>query len=179
MSAIFENKLRTHEDGDVTPPTPHPAPITLMPLPSVPKQETKSKTVIDNVYADPIDCLHAPVVSTSLYVDPACVLPLKPPGNGDPTLTKQHSVYAEVYDKVSGEESTASADRRADDEPIYSEPVKEEEKEKEEKKEEDPFAHLYAQVCKTNKRSPSPQPRPKVKETDLDGDIIYENLGII
>lgn len=173
VSAIFESKLKTQEDESAA---SHPAPITLMPLPSLPNQETTSKSVVDNVYADPIDCIRAPVVNTSLYVDPASVLPLKPPGNAKTTVPEQHTDYAEVFDRVSLGQRV-SADGFAEDEPIYSEPVKEGQKEEEKKA--DPFAHLYAQVCKTPKRSPSPQPRPQEMETEQDSDIIYENLGII
>lgn len=177
---IFENK---QEDTDES-ANSHPAPITLMPLPSLPTQQAQiPKSSVDNVYADPAECLKSPDVSTSLYVDPACVLPLKPPRkkpeSAEKIVAKEHSDYAEVFDKLSLKQSDESVRGFADDEPIYSEPVKGEKKE--EKKEEDPFAHLYAQVCKTPKRSPSPQPRAKKTEVkaDQDSDVIYENLGII
>ncbi|XP_072319703.1 docking protein 1-like isoform X2 [Eucyclogobius newberryi] len=162
-SAIFENKLKV--DNEEAAPS-QPAPITLMPLPSLPTQETKPKTVIDNVYADLNECMQSPMVSKALYVDPASILPIKPPGNAEPNQTELHSVYSEVFDKVGVVQSVG---RFRDDDHIYSEPVKraenKEEKEKEVQKA-DPFAHLYSQVCKTKKRSTSPQPRVEEKERE-------------
>ncbi|XP_055080603.1 docking protein 1-like [Periophthalmus magnuspinnatus] len=180
-SAIFENKLKMDSEEATS---SHPAPITLMPLPSLPTQEIRSKSVIDNVYADPNECMQSPKFSTALYVDPASVLPLKPPETAEPGQNKLHSVYSEVFDKVS---SGRRAVKFADDDHIYCEPVKgAEEKEKteeEEVKKADPFAHLYAQVCKTNKGVPSPQPREEEREKEErergEGDVIYESLGII
>lgn len=179
ITAMFENKLKTQEENlDKPSSSPHPAPITLMPLPSVPKQKTIPKSAMDNIYADPVDCVRAPEVGTSLYVDPASVLPLKPPAHGERSCSKS-SVYAEVYDKVTDTMNQEMFTKQKE-EPIYSEPMreekgdrKEEEKEEEEKKP-DPFAHLYAQVCKMPKK-----PRPQDVEWEQDSDVIYENLGII
>lgn len=184
LAAIFDNKPKTQDDSDES-PTSHPAPITLMPLPSLPTQAQIPKSDIDNVYADPSDCVKPPDISTSLYVDPASVLPLKPPGKKPGSVEtveeEEHSDYAEVFDRLNLKPSVVKMHGLRDDEPIYSEPVTEEKKEEKEEKKEDPFAHLYAQVNKTNKRSPSPKPRTKKKQppTEQDSDVIYENLGII
>ncbi|KAK7929777.1 hypothetical protein WMY93_006172 [Mugilogobius chulae] len=167
MSAIFDAKLKMDNEE---PASSHPAPITLMPLPSLPTQETRSKHATDNVYADPNVCLHSPEASMGMYVDPASILPLKPPAaNSEASQNKLHSDYAEVFDKVSVKRSER---KFKDDDHIYSEPMRgekeETEEETEEEKKEDQFAHLYAQVCKANKnRSTSPQPKAEeVKEED-------------
>ncbi|XP_020788640.2 docking protein 1-like [Boleophthalmus pectinirostris] len=179
MSSIFENKLKMDNEEVITPS--HPAPITLMPLPSLPTQEIRSKSAMDSVYADPQECMKSPEVSLGLYVDPASILPLTPPVNAEPSQNKLHSVYSEVFDKVSIK--SHSAEKCEHDDHIYSEPVKgmaekEEEKKEEDVKKVDPFAHLYAQVCKTNKRAASPQ--PKKEETEKkEAEVVYENLGII
>lgn len=195
MAALLENKLRTQEEREESAPS-HPAPITLMPLPSLPTQDNLSKSGLgahsDAVYADPAECVQsAPQlkVTTALYVDPACLLPLKPPSSSDPKLERQDSVYAEVYDKISPAQNKSNVlhvqqgvRSLADEEPIYSEPLKEARKvsPKVEQKA-DPFAHLYAQVCKPLKRPSSPKTNSSAsaKATDQKGDVVYENLGVI
>ncbi|XP_040002539.1 docking protein 3-like [Xiphias gladius] len=199
-----------------------PAPITLMPLPLVPTHDNPSgghyRGQSDVVYADPADCIHSvPKLqpSTALYVDPASVLPLKPPSSREPVIPLSNSstthpcfdidppdsVYSEVYDKVSPVQSEQAVIQSkgktkcfVDDEPIYTEPMNENEEvsHKNESKP-DPFADLYAKICKT---APSSSPSTSsscsvpsfsvtgdtttTKDTDqsLD-DVIYENLGII
>ncbi|KAM9363253.1 uncharacterized protein dok1a [Symphorus nematophorus] len=197
-----------------------PAPITLMPLPLVPTHNSHSGSHVggqsEAVYADPADCIQPapePQPTTGLYIDPACVLPLTPPtarkiatppppNSSNPCFEIQHpdSIYSEVYDKISPVQNkqtlTQSRVKRfADDEPIYTEPMskQEEESHKSESKP-DPFAHLYAQVCKT-KPSSSPSPSSNTTSpcsasssvsdsmttnaTEPVDDVIYENLGII
>ncbi|XP_028999182.1 docking protein 2 isoform X2 [Betta splendens] len=163
----------------------HPAPITLMPLPSVPTLNRPSPR------PDP-DVVHASASDTpqpkALYVDPACVLPLKPPAQ-HPRFSIDHpdSGYAEVYDKISPVQSK----RGKADEPIYAEPLHKKEDAHTGETRSDPFAHLYAQVCKTG-RAPSPAPpggtapsvaasappQPPHPDPPLD-DVIYESLGVI
>lgn len=217
MAAILENKLSTLERN---PPeeTPEespsqPAPITLMPLPSVP---THTITTADHhsgqsdaIYADPLDCLPSALKlapTTALYVDPASVLPLKPPGSSvtpppapsDPHAPLQmellDSEYAEVYDKISPDRRAQTLlhgqgkAKRATNEPIYAEPMSQKDTtpQKIEAKP-DPFAHLYAQVCRRG-RSPSPSASPNTRRANaaaaavakgVEDDVIYENLGII
>lgn len=183
-----------------------------MPLPLIPVRDSPSVGQSDAAYADPADCVQASVrlqTGKALYVDPASVLPLKPPGSSLPSVSealacgsaeRPDSVYSEVYDKISSVQIKQPTLRPAEvDEPIYSEPmstvgVKDEHKEENKP---DPFAHLYAQVCKTktdkpeisavladNKASPSitassgnttASPQTVIDQDD----IIYENLGII
>ncbi|TKS69375.1 Docking protein 1 [Collichthys lucidus] len=229
ISAILENKLRTQESVPAQKDSSEcisaqPAPITLMPLPLVPTHNSHSGGSLSGqsevVYADPADCIQSvpkPQTTTGLYVDPACVLPLKPPScppavnpapnsaASNPCFTIDHpdSVYSEVYDKISPVnkqafiQSKGKAKRFADDEPIYTVPVGNEEVSHKNESKPDPFAHLYAQVCKkTPSSSPSPPPNTtsscralspsvtasmstlKAPDPDLD-DVIYENLGII
>ncbi|XP_042244042.1 docking protein 1 isoform X1 [Thunnus maccoyii] len=199
-----------------------PAPITLMPLPLVPTHDSPSGVChggqSEAVYADPADCLQStpkPQVTTALYVDPASVLPLQPPSSREPVtlpsdsstpcfiISHQDSIYSEVYDKVSPVQSKPNVVKSkgkmkgfADDEPIYTEPLSKKESHKNETKP-DPFAHLYAQVCKTtptSSPSSSSNTTPsfsassspvttsmttaKASDQSLD-DVIYENLGII
>lgn len=195
----------------------HPAPITLMPLPSVPIHNSPFGSPCSNpsdvVYTNPAECIQSvPKVqqSTALYVDPASVLPLKPPSARDavtPTLNSSmlhpcfiidhpDSGYSEVYDKISPVQNKQAVlnKGKAKDEPIYSEPVnKKEEMSHSSETKSDPFAHLYAQVCK---RATTPSSTTSsnttlscttstgtttiTKDTDqsLD-DVIYESLGII
>ncbi|XP_060904839.1 docking protein 3 [Labrus mixtus] len=220
MAAILENKLRTQEKNSALsegssqedlPSSPEnmsaqPAPITLMPLPMIPTDVSSSVGHLgaqpDAVYADPADCIqsvrkHHP--TTALYVDPASVLPLKPPNSMESVsplpsssaskpCDRKDPVYSEVYDKISpGQnkqtviQSTAQIKCSAGDEPIYSEPMskKEEETHKSVIKT-DPFAHLYAQVHKTKPSHGPPSSTVPLTGTDHNvDDVIYENLGII
>ncbi|XP_030291353.1 docking protein 1 isoform X3 [Sparus aurata] len=224
MAANIGNKLRTQErkhpsshesapapKGSSESISPQPAPITLMPLPLVPTHDSHSGGgQSEAVYADPADCIQSvpkPQLTMALYVDPASVLPLKPPSsiNNPPphvftsnpccNIKQLDSIYSEVYDKISpvGDKQSVTQFRgntqcSVDDEPIYAEPMskKEEESRKKESKP-NPFAHLYAQVCKTTPSSSPSASNPPVttsmsttKATDqsLD-DVMYENLGII
>ncbi|XP_070779237.1 docking protein 1 [Enoplosus armatus] len=238
MAAILENKLRTQERksaaleesararedvvGSSECALPQPAPITLMPLPRIPTHDSHSGGHLGSqseaVYADPADCIQSvprPQPTMALYVDPASVLPLKPPSSTEsvapppnssapnPPLNIDHPdlVYSEVYDKISpvqNKQTFTPSKGGKKCEPIYSEPMsKEEEVSKKNESKPDPFAHLYAQVCKST-QSPSPPSSSNVippcpassssvtasvgptKATDqsLD-DVIYENLGII
>ncbi|CAJ1053933.1 docking protein 1 isoform X1 [Xyrichtys novacula] len=162
-----------------------PAPITLMPLPLIPSDDSSSSAgqaggQSEAVYADPADCIKSvpkPHPATALYVDPACFLPLKPPSSREstspvpnpsaaqPCSNTHHPdpVYSEVYDKISPvhEKQTVIQSKGevkgcAGNEPIYDEPMSQ--KEEVVLKNEiktDPFAHLYAQV---NKKTPSSSP---------------------
>ncbi|XP_051242084.1 docking protein 1 [Dicentrarchus labrax] len=237
MAASLESKLRTQERkpaafdesvhaqegliGSSECVSAQPAPITLMPLPMVPTNDSHSGRHLDNqseaVYADPADCIQPvpkPQPTMALYVDPVSVLPLTPPSSRrtltpPPNSSVSHSnfnidhpdsVYSEVYDKISPVQKKQTLIQRkgktkcfADDEPIYTEPVsnKEEVSHKKESKP-DPFAHLYAQVCKTapssspsssSNTNSSASPTASMSTTNatdqsLD-DVIYENLGII
>ncbi|XP_040893212.1 docking protein 3 isoform X2 [Toxotes jaculatrix] len=213
---------RTHfQEGLVECVSAQPAPpITLMPLPLVPTHESPSGGHHSNqshdVYADPADCIQSlPKVqpATALYVDPASVLPLKPPNSREavsplpksspphPCFNIDHtdSVYSEVYDKVSPVQSKPAVIQSkgknkcfADDEPIYMEPMSETAVSCKNESKPDPFAHLYAQVCKIAASSnsstssnntpsysaPSLSVTTATKDQSLD-DVIYENLGII
>uniref|UniRef100_A0A7N6AF84 IRS-type PTB domain-containing protein n=1 Tax=Anabas testudineus TaxID=64144 RepID=A0A7N6AF84_ANATE len=188
----------------------HPAPITLMPLPSVPTHNSSFGSPCsdpsDVVYATPAKCIQsAPKLeqTRAVYVDPASVLPLKPPGSRDavtpspnsaaphPCFSIDHtdSGYSEVYDKISPVQnkqavlSKAKAKCFGKDEPIYSEPLnKKEEMSHRNETKSDPFAHLYAQVCKTPPTS-SPVTTTTTTTTKDTGqsldDVIYESLGVI
>lgn len=183
-----------------------------MPLPLIPVRDSPSVGQSDAEYADPADCIQASVrlqSSKGLYVDPASVLPLQPPGSISPitpeslpcvSADRPDSVYAEVYDKISPVQIKQPALRPVElDEPIYSEPmstagVKEEHKEETKS---DPFAHLYAQVRKTKTEKPESSVTPadsdasrsvtassanvtaSPKPINDQDDVIYENLGII
>ncbi|XP_018556467.1 docking protein 1 [Lates calcarifer] len=242
MAAILENNLKTEErkcaaleesahiqDELVVQSecvSAQPVPITLMPLPLIPTHDSPSGHhhggQSDAVYADPADCIQSVPeqhLSTALYVDPASVLPLKPPSSRESVIPRHNpfsphpcfnidhpdSVYSEVYDKISPVLSKQAAIQGkgktkcfADDEPIYTEPMyeKEEASYKNETKS-DPFAHLYAQICKTAKSSSTSASsnttpscsapcfsatddttRTKDMDKSLD-DVIYENLGVI
>ncbi|XP_056136565.1 docking protein 1-like [Lampris incognitus] len=161
-----------------------PAPISLLPLPEVPSHFTcpviqAAARQSEPLYADPVDCVRSlpkPVhkVTTSLYVDPASVLPLKPPSSAISTLPPLHAsatpasfdlldpVYSEVFDKVTPtrnkqkliQDQKTSGKCFANEEPIYAEPMRETTKEKSENATKpDPFAHLYAKVCKPTNSS--------------------------
>uniref|UniRef100_A0A8C3ALH6 IRS-type PTB domain-containing protein n=1 Tax=Cyclopterus lumpus TaxID=8103 RepID=A0A8C3ALH6_CYCLU len=227
-SAALQESAHAHEDlvGLSESVSGQPAPITLMPLPLVPTHGSHSGGhpggQSEAVYADPADCIQfVPKIqpTMALYVDPASVLPLKPPSTREaitpppkfrappPRVPIGHPdpVYSEVYDKISPVknkqteiQSKGKVGRFADDEPIYTEPMGKKDKVslKNESKP-DPFAHLYAQVCKTTPSlslsassntipscSSSPTPPPasmsttEASDQSLD-DVIYENLGII
>lgn len=223
MASLLENKLRMHgrkspcqEDliGPSESGSAPPAPITLMPLPLVPTQDSLSpghhSSESDAIYADPADCIQSAVKThqtAALYVDPASVLPLKPPASKEavtpiscvPTFSidTMDSVYAEVYDKVSPDLDKAAAAQRkgrcfGDDKPIYNEPLRANDNVllKTHSKP-DPFAHLYAQVRKpapSSGRSSSPNATPASSSCntasataaeDHLSDVVYENLGII
>ncbi|XP_054881130.1 docking protein 1-like isoform X2 [Poeciliopsis prolifica] len=211
-SPVFDNTAKVLDDS-VGPSEGSPAPITLMPLPSIPTQDNTSRDKLKSqsnaIYADPNDCgpsIMVPKLATAQYIDPARVLPLKPPLSLDPALPNASdsnpdaragvpdSVYSEVYDKISPDKKKQPVLQNAtttSDEPIYSEPVsrKEPDCQKPEPKP-DPFAHLYAQVCKapTSSRNSTPVTTTTTsstttgsstsREEPLD-DVIYENLGII
>ncbi|XP_076583898.1 docking protein 3-like [Chaetodon auriga] len=240
MADILENKLRTPErkcaaleenahgnqeelvcSSECV--STQPAPITLMPLPLVPTHDSHSGchhgVQAEAVYADPADCIQPVPKSQSpigLYVDPASVLPLKPPSSKKtvtppPNSSASHpcfkiyhpdSIYSEVYDKISPVQNKQNVTKTkgktecfADDEPIYTEPMsKTEEVPHKNESKPDPFAHLYAQVCKTTpSSSPSSITIPSCSAssssvtasmsaknpTDQSLDVIYENLGII
>lgn len=173
-----------------------PAPITLMPLPLIP---THTSSQSEAIYADPNICLFdlKPSPVTAQYVDPVMVLPLKPPQSEpeapgttspEPGLNSDvpDSVYSEVFDKVSPDQSKLHILLRAEKpggEPVYSEPISKGHKvsEPRETSKPDPFAHLYAQVCKAPSRTTITISTPlssKPSEEPQD-DVIYENLGII
>ncbi|XP_070684596.1 docking protein 2 [Pempheris klunzingeri] len=241
LTAILENKLRTQdrkstglkdsahvqEDlfGSSECVSSQPAPITLTPLPLIPIHDSHSGHLggqSEAVYADPVDCIQSvpkPHPTIALYVDPASVLPLKPPSSREsatpppdsyashPCFNTDHpdTVYSEVYDKISPLKNKQTVTQNkaktmclADDEPIYTDPMsKIEEVSCKNENKPDPFAHLYAQVCKTTQSS-SPfsfsntissssaslssvtASMSTTKGTDqcLDDDI-YENLGTI
>ncbi|XP_061628054.1 docking protein 1-like isoform X2 [Phyllopteryx taeniolatus] len=167
-----------------------PAPITLMPLPVVPKFGNPSGSLhgcqFEAEYANPADCIQnvpKPQATVShVYIDPASVLPLHPPTSKKYINTVSNtftphscfiisdpdSVYSEVYDNVSlgKNESNAKWSEQhrnfTEDEPIYTVPVsKEDEVSDKAETKPDPFAHLYAQVNKTPpSSSPSATPPP-------------------
>ncbi|KAF1395628.1 hypothetical protein PFLUV_G00013570 [Perca fluviatilis] len=206
--AALEESARSQEDlvGSSESASVHPAPITLMPLPLVPTRGSHSGGQLDGqseaVYADPADCIQ-PVPKAqptmALYVDPASVLSLKPPSPRESVTPSPNSstpcfppdqpdsVYAEVFDKI----SLAQNKNVADDEPIYTEPMSKEEKSDKKESKADPFAHLYAQVCKTTQSfsllsssntipscsASSPAMTASISTTN--DDVIYENLGTI
>ncbi|XP_023287139.1 docking protein 1-like [Seriola lalandi dorsalis] len=191
-----------------------PAPITLMPLPLVPTHNTTPgghhSGQSDVVYADPADCIQSVArlqPSTAQYVDPASVLPLEPPTSREPvstappsssphpSFTSDHpdSVYSEVYDRLRPVQSKLAKSK--DVEPIYTEPLSEREQvTRNTDSKPDPFAQLYAHVCK-----PAPSPGPSTPSCSTPScstslsvsgntttttdhcqeDVIYENLGII
>ncbi|KAF7644226.1 hypothetical protein LDENG_00225750 [Lucifuga dentata] len=243
MSAILENKLRMevkksagsdeteHAQKDLVSPSQSapvkPAPITLLPLPDLPTTHDTLPTSVhlvgqsEALYADPDVCIRSvPKVEAThgVYMDPAMVLPLKPPfTTGEsvtrpPHFTDPHSssnidspdsIYSEVFDKISPMQNKQNVIQSqvkvkcfADDEPqyIYTEPMHEMDgaSQKSDTKP-DPFAHLYAQVCKTKpssvlssssgvipSSSASSSSVPTTMDTDISlSDVIYENLGII
>uniref|UniRef100_A0A3B5LTG6 IRS-type PTB domain-containing protein n=1 Tax=Xiphophorus couchianus TaxID=32473 RepID=A0A3B5LTG6_9TELE len=212
-SPVFDNMAKGLDEVGASDGSP--APITLMPLPSIPTLDGTSRDKIksqsDAIYADPNVCgpsIVVPKLAIAQYIDPAKVLPLKPPFSLDsgaalPTASDSKpdtkasipdSVYSEVYDKISPDKNKQPVLQNAtktSDEPIYSEPVsrKESDCQKPEPKP-DPFAHLYAQVCKapTSSRNSAPVTMTTTSsattasstsiEEPLD-DVIFENLGII
>ncbi|KAM3623494.1 uncharacterized protein V6R79_011956 [Siganus canaliculatus] len=221
MAAILENKLRIQDKKPTAgEESPHPqessgsssgpAPITLMPLPLVPTHDSHQvSSRPEAIYAEPADCIQPapePQSSMGLYVDPASVLPLTPPtarksaasspdsSHSQPRFDSNHpeSVYSEVYDKISPVGSIAQDKCFTNKEPIYFEPVsKTKEAPRETESKPDPFAHLYAKVCKpaqpsspsspcgsTPAHSATPSSTAAAATTATD-DVIYENLGII
>lgn len=228
MAAILESKLtvqdrRSPVSDDMTKGREDvvgssdgpPAPITLMPLPSVPTHDhssgDKHSSQSDAIYAEPKDCFPCVLVPkqiSSKYIDPASVLPLKPPCSPEPDTAPPtssgsnpgakvlDSVYSEVYDKISPHQNKRPAlwnATKATKEPIYSEPASESDSDKNQTEPEpkpDPFAHLYAQVCKAGTLSKTSAPvttaascstvtaSASSRDEPLD-DVIYENLGII
>uniref|UniRef100_A0A3B3I5T9 IRS-type PTB domain-containing protein n=1 Tax=Oryzias latipes TaxID=8090 RepID=A0A3B3I5T9_ORYLA len=216
MAAALEAKLKIQdrkspslEDGPHAQedrggqPDAAPAPITLMPLPLLPTQNPPSRKVpvdeSDGIYADPAEC--APPImrllpSKALYIDPTSVLPLKPPGAAEspPPQTDDHdSVYSEVLDRVSTHRNQQSGDpnKEKPEEPVYAEPTAGAEPDRDgTESTPDPFAHLYAKVCKpAPPRGPSPEsearpsaappPTRLTRGEEAPDDVIYENLGII
>lgn len=215
LTATLENKSRKQEKKSAASEESTQAPITLMPLPLIPTQDSPTVGSVSSqseaVYADPVDCIQATVKrqpGKALYVDPASVLPLQPPGSRSTpppctsdslpsvNIDQPDSVYSEVYDKISLVQIKQSTKCPVDREPIYTVPLSNTEEEELPKKESkpDPFAHLYAQVCKTkpsvststsadtntlcSTTAPSAQAVMSSGDQPLD-DIIYENLGII
>lgn len=210
LVATLENKSRKQENKSASPEESTQAPITLMPLPLIPTQDGpavgSASSQSEAVYADPVDCIQAAAKlqpGKALYVDPASVLPLQPPGSRSTLppgtsdslpsvdIDRPDSVYSEVYDKISPVQIKKSAPRPVDKEPIYTVPQSNAEEKELPKKESkpDPFAHLYAQVCKAkpsasastsadSTTAPSAQAVMSSGNQPLD-DIIYENLGII
>uniref|UniRef100_A0A3Q3JYW2 IRS-type PTB domain-containing protein n=1 Tax=Monopterus albus TaxID=43700 RepID=A0A3Q3JYW2_MONAL len=238
MAAFLETKLRTQERkcaaaeesahgpedlaGQSECVSAQPAPVTLMPLPMIPTHDIPSvgqqSGLSDGIYADPAECLQSvpkPQPTAALYLDPATVLPLKPPTEPGPPLPNSSSshpcfnidhpdsVYSEVFDKVSSVQnkqavqSTGKPKCVADDEPIYTEPVKAADVCHKNETKPDPFAHLYARICKTAPSS-SPSTTSSIatscstssvsvtastsaaKDTDQSpDDVIYETLGNI
>ncbi|XP_068607478.1 LOW QUALITY PROTEIN: docking protein 1-like [Brachionichthys hirsutus] len=202
-----------HSTGPAECASTQPAPVTLMPLPLVPTQENHRGGHLggqaEAVYANETEGIQPekrPQSSMALYVDPASILPLTPPQsrkkvapspqNAHPCFDDQaDSVYSEVFDKISPVQIQQTAACFAEDEPIYTEPMsKEEEVHRKDESKPDPFAHLYAQVCKTtpsSSASSSPNTLPTclsspvstsmstTNTTDCLDDVIYENLGVI
>lgn len=212
LAATLENKARMQEKTCSPSEESSQPPITLMPLPLIPVRDSPSVGQSDAEYADPADCVQASVRLQSgkaLYVDPASVLPLQPPGSSLPSTPESlpsvsaerpDSVYAEVYDKISSVQiKQPTLSLAGVDEPIYTEPmsiVGAKEEHKEETKS-DPFAHLYAQVRKTKAEKPESSITPAGSDSSRSvtassanittsprtindqDDVIYENLGII
>ncbi|CAL8329083.1 unnamed protein product [Lota lota] len=146
---------------------------------------------------------------TSVYVDPASFLSLKPPTTSStmeapgpslhPSLapSTHHAnspepIYSEVYGKLSPGQRrahpTQSQKGEMDKEPIYDEPVRKAEGVAKKNDKQDPFAHLYAQV---RRFTPSPEKTIPFSSSGSAGtsainssdealsDVIYETLGII
>ncbi|KAL6110002.1 uncharacterized protein ACO6RY_19175 [Pungitius sinensis] len=222
-SAALQESAHGSEDlaGSSESVSVQPAPITLMPLPLVPTHGSRSGGHLggqsEAVYAVPADCIQSVTKAKpgiAVYVDPACVLPLIPPSSREaitpctntlappPFNTTDHPdpVYSEVYDKIKVQNEQTEIQRNekiecvASDEPIYTEPTgKIDEVNQQKESKPDPFAHLYAQVCKTPPafRPSSPAntvPSSSSSSTSLStimatdpslDDVIYENLGII
>ncbi|XP_077462458.1 docking protein 1 isoform X2 [Stigmatopora argus] len=213
VSVLEHKRLRVKNPDDLAPgrdPTQSlqkPAPITLMPLPTIPTPERSSGDLgasqTESEYATPADCVQNPpkpkASASNVYVDPASILPLSPPDSKEglnsvpgTVLQQADSIYSEVYDKVVPEPENLT-----EDEPIYTLPLSKAdgspgEEEEEEEAKADPFAHLYAQVQKTPpSSSPRSTPAPpsssslaasmaaaKIGDLSPD-DVIYENLGFI
>ncbi|XP_031601306.1 docking protein 3-like isoform X1 [Oreochromis aureus] len=213
IAAILENKLRTEESKEESAHAreDQPPPITLMPLPLVPMSDGSSAgnhgDQSEAIYANPSDCIR-PVMKTppvrSTYIDPASVLPLKPPcaaPHPPPRADDPDSVYSEVYDKISPHQNKDNVLQKkeemkvsAEGDPVYAQPSSRSKVSLKSEAKADPFAHLYAHVCKkapssspssSNESTPSSSSSPiantsttKATDCSLD-DVIYENLGII
>lgn len=191
--------LRMQDRKSASPEDGAHAPITLMPLPSIPINSSSTGNPAEAVYADPVDCIQSEPERRSakaLYVDPASVLPTHPPGSKQSppnALSDQHSlvschdsIYSEVYDKICAVGVKNAGPAR--EEPIYSEPVAENLSPTGSNP--DPFAHLYAQVHKAPAASRPPSFRNTAPScssatattaatVQADDDVIYENMGII
>lgn len=127
----------------------------------------------ETVYADPLNLSsQTPVTAMreGVYADPATVLPLKPPTKTEtpppppshPPSIELEPVYSEVYDKVICDPSQRSETRKKDvstTEPIYAEPMR-----TPSPSIPDPFAHLYAHVCKP---APSSLSSPILSSSNL------------
>lgn len=187
--------LRMQDRKCASPVEAPQAPITLMPLPSIPTHSSSTGHQAEAVYADPVDCLQSEPECQSakaLYVDPASVLPIHPPASkpsppnasSDQTslVSRQDSIYSEVYDKICAVEVKKANPAR--EEPIYSEPVAEQRSQT--GSDPDPFAHLYSQV----RKAPAVSGPPSFSNTgpscssatataQVEDDVIYENMGII
>lgn len=177
MAAALHNTLRVQDRKYAPSEDGSHAPITLMPLPSIPTNACCTGNQEEAIYADPVDCIQSepePQAVKALYVDPASILPIHPPGpkqsppNASSQPIRQDSVYSEVYDSICTKNSPS-----ARDEPIYSEPVVEKGSPAQSKP--DPFAHLYAQVHK----APAASGPSLANATQAADDVIYENMGII
>ncbi|KAM4612093.1 docking protein 1 [Polymixia lowei] len=174
-------------------------------------------------------------VTTGVYKDPASILPLKPPTStttAEPPHPPPHSssphsnfhgdhpdpIYSEVYDKVRLLQNRQDTNQNqeegkncfADDEPIYVDPTKDTEGVfGKNAAKPDPFAHLYAQVCKPTPSLSSSTSPSSCSENIISSfpcsssasnitpssssvtvgttaardqslsDVIYENLGVI
>ncbi|KAK0140161.1 Docking protein 3 [Merluccius polli] len=216
IHTVFQNP-----DGAATLPSRLPC----SPLPKIPDMTSipttlenslkiKSNTLSnseESLYTQPLDkTISNPHLEvTSVYVDPASLLPLKPPATSSMTETPgpiypsfapstvhgNHSepIYSEVYDNISPGQGrahlTQSQKGEMGNEPIYAEPVRAAmgaAKENDDKP--DQFAHLYAEVCKLTPSSEKTIPFPSsgaagtatVNTSDEAlSDVIYETLGII
>ncbi|RVE76748.1 hypothetical protein OJAV_G00012080 [Oryzias javanicus] len=106
-----------------------------------------------------------------------------------PQADRQDSVYSEVLDRVSPHQNRQGGDPGTErpEEPVYAEPAGGPKPEPDRTgNKPDPFAHLYARVCKpAPHKAPSPESETRTGATRLTrgeeppDDVIYESLGII
>ncbi|XP_039889527.1 docking protein 1-like [Simochromis diagramma] len=210
MAAILENKLRTEESREESAHAreDHPPPITLMPLPLVPAGSSAGNhgDQSEAIYANPTDCIRPvtkPPPVRATYIDPASVLPLKPPcaaPHPPPRADDPDSVYSEVYDKIGHHQNKDNSLQKkeetkvsAEGDAVYAQPSRRSKVSLKSEAKADPFAHLYAHVCKkapssspstSNDSTPSSlspianRSTTKASDCPLD-DVISENLGII